>query len=61
MEATSSKAASQALGREKHIAESARRREFVLILIGRIATVRVINGRNVTVEPLNLKRFKAAF
>ena len=61
MEATSRKAASQALGREKRIAESAIRCEFVTILIGRIATVRVINGRNATVEPLNLKRFKGCF
>ena len=37
-----SKAASQALGREKRIAERARRRELVLILIARIATVRVV-------------------
>ena len=44
------KAASQALGREKRIAERARRRELVLILIARIATVRVVIAMDATVQ-----------
>ena len=42
--------ANQALGREARMAGMARRREFVLILIDRIATGRVVNGRNATVQ-----------
>ena len=40
----------QALGREERIAGMARRRECVLILIGRIATVRVVIARHATVQ-----------
>ena len=40
----------QALGREARIAGMARRREFVTILIDRIATVRVVIARNATVQ-----------
>ena len=32
-----------------------------IIIKVHIATVRVVNGRNAMVEPLNLKRFTAAF
>ena len=50
MHATRRKAASQALGREKPLREQRGEANLLLILIDRIATVRVVIARNATVQ-----------